>query len=198
MELDDFKNTWNNMNHQVKLNPNFNLNKFDKMNQSNFQSRLKKILLPEILGSLVCIGSAVYIGINFSRLDSITFQFIGVFTILLLGVLSVISVMSILPLYKVADLNKSYSETLQNFADEKKNFFKLQKINLLLSYALLVAVILLSTRLFGRNEITDNKQFFVFAFILGWSFFLIFSKWVAKNYKKQIRAAEDLLKELSA
>lgn len=198
MELDDFKSTWNDMNHQVKLNPNFNLNKFDKMNQSNFQSRLKKILLPEILGSLVCIGSAVYIGINFSRLDSITFQFIGVFTMLLLVVLSIISVMSILPLYKIADLNKSYSETLQKFAEEKKNFFKLQKINLLLNYVLLVAVIILSTRLFGRNEITDNKQFFVFAFILGWSFFLIFSKWVAKNYKKQIRAAEDLLKELSA
>ncbi|MEO6135965.1 MAG: hypothetical protein ABIP35_12475, partial [Ginsengibacter sp.] len=130
MELDDFKNTWNDLDHQVKLNPNFNLNKFDKMNQSNFQSRLKKILLPEILGSLVCIGSAVYIGINFSRLDSFTFQFIGVFTILLLVVLSVISVMSILPLYKIADLNKTYSETLQKFAEEKKNFFKLQKINL--------------------------------------------------------------------
>jgi hypothetical protein len=110
----------------------------------------------------------------------------------------VISLMSILPLYKVADLNKSYSETLMDFATKKISFRKLQKFNLLLSYLLLVAVILLSTRLFGRNEITDSKYFFVFTFSFAFSFFLIFTKWVIKNYKKSIRKTEDLLKELTA
>lgn len=198
MELDDFKNTWNDMSNSIKINQNFNLNKFDKMNKSKSQSILNRIILPEILGAIVCIGSAIFIVINFSKLEPIAYEVVGILTILLLVILSVISLMSILPLFKVADLNKSYAETLKDFATKKRNFFKLQKWNLLLSYGLLVTVILLSTRLFVRNEITDNKFFFVFAFILGYAFFLVFSSWVGKKYKKSIRMTEDLLKELSA
>ncbi|MEO6357639.1 MAG: hypothetical protein ABIO56_13480 [Ferruginibacter sp.] len=198
MELDDLKNTWNNLNNQVTLNQNFNIKQFDKMNKLKFQSSLNKILLPEIIGTIVCVGFAIYIGYHFEKLDTITYQIIGIVTILLLLILSVISLMSILPLYKVADLNKSYSETLMDFATKKISFRKLQKLNLLLSYLLLVAVILLSTRLFGRNEITDSKYFFVFTFSFAFSFFLIFTKWVIKNYKKSIRKTEDLLKELTA
>lgn len=197
MELDDFKNTWNDLSTNVKVNQNFNLKQFDKMNKSKYQSSLHKIILPEIIGTIICIGSAIYIGYNFTKLESITYQIVGVVTIFLLVIIAVISLKSILPIYKVADLNKSYSETLKNFATKKINFCKLQKINLIISYFLMVAVILLSTRLFGRNEITDSKYFFIFTFIFGFSFFLIYSKWVAKNYKKSIQKTEDLLKELS-
>ena len=197
MELDDFKNTWDDMSSQVTINPNFNLKKFDKMNKSKFHSRLYKIVLPEMIGTSICIGFAIYIGVHFSKLEPLSYQVVGMLTIILLGVLSVLSLMSILPLYKVANLNKSYAETLKDFAIKKRNFFKLQKLNLLLSFVLLVMVVLLSARLFGRNEITDSKYFFVFTFIFGFSFFLIFSKWVVKNYKKSIRTTEALLKELS-
>ncbi len=198
MELDDFKNTWDDLSNKVKVNQNFNLKQFEKMNKTKFQSSLNKILLPEIIGTIVCLGFALYIGYNFAKLETITYQIVGIVTILLLVMLSVISLMSVLPLYKGADINKSYSETLKDFAAKKMSFYKLQKLNLLLSYLLLVTVILLSTRLFGRNEITDSKYFFVFTFSFGFSFFLIFSKWVTKNYKKNIRKTEDLLKELSA
>jgi len=198
MELDDFKNTWDDLSDNVRVNQNFNLKQFNKMNKTKFQSSLNKILLPEILGTIFCIGFAIYIGYNFTKLETITYRIVGIVTVLLLVILSVISLMSVLPLYKIADFTKSYSETLKNFATKKINFYKLQKLNLLLGYLLLVGVIVLSTRLFGRNEITDSKYFFVFTFIFGFSFFLIFSKWVANNYKKSIRKAEDLLKELSA
>lgn len=197
MELDDFKNTWDDLSMQVKINQDFNLQKFDKMNKSNYQSRLNKIVLPEMIGIIVCIGFAIYIGANLSKLEPILYRITAIFTMLLLCVLAVLSVMSFLPLYKVADLNKSYIETLKDFAIKKRNFFKLQKLNLLLSFVLLVMVVLLSTRLFGRNEITDSKYFFIFTFIFGFSFFLIFSRWVTKIYKKSIRTTEDLLKELS-
>lgn len=198
MELDDFKNTWDNLNNSVEVNQNFDLKQFDKMNKTKFRSNLNKILLPEIVGMIFCIGFAIYIGYNFTKLETISYHIVGIITVLLLTLLSVISLMSVLPLYKVADFTKSYSETLNNFVTKKMNFYKLQKLNFLLSYLLLVAVIILSTRLFGRNEITDSKYFFVFTFVFGFSFFLIFSKWVANNYKKSIRKTEDLLKELSA
>lgn len=197
MELEDFKNTWSDLSNRVTINENFNLKKFDKMNQFKSQSILYRIILPEVLGTIVCIGAAIFIAANFSKLQPIAYQIVGLLTILILLILSVLSLKSILPLFKVADLNKTYAETLKDFATKKRNFFKLQKWNLLLSYALLVPVILLSTRLFGRNEITESKNFFVLAFTFGFAFFLFFSSWVGKKYKKSIRMTEDLLKELS-
>ena len=197
MELDDYKNTWDDLSTGVKVNQNFKLKQFDKMNKTTFQKIRNNIILPETIGSIVCLAFAIYIGFRFDNLTTTTFKIIGIATILVLLILCAISLMSILPFYKIDNLNKTYSETLQDFAAKKINFCKLQTLNFRLSYILLVLTILLSSRLFGQNEITNSKYFFVFTFIFGFSFFLVVSKWVAKNYKKSIRHTEELLKDLS-
>lgn len=197
MELDDFKNTWDDLSASVTINENFKPQKLNKMKQPNLKKFLNNIILPETAGSIVCIAFAIYIGFNFENLTTIAYQILGIATILVLLILSAISLMSILPFYKIGNLNKTYSETLQDFATKKINFCKLQKINFLLTYVLFVLVIILSTRLFGVSTITESKYFFVFTFTFGFSVFLIFSKWVSKNYKKSIRTTEELLKDLS-
>ncbi len=197
MELDDYKNTWEELGTGVMINQNFKPKQFDKMKKTTFQKILNNITLPETAGTTVCIGFAIYIGYKFENLTTTNYQILGIVTILVLLMLSVISLMSILPLYKIGNLNKPYSETLKEFASKKLNFCKLQTLNFRLSYLLLMLTILLSTRLFGKNEFTDSKYFFVFTFIFGFSFFLVFSKWVAKNYKKTIRSTEELLNDLS-
>ncbi len=197
MELDDFKNTWNDLSAGVKVNQNFKLKQFDQMNKTTFQKIRNNIILPETIGSFACIAFAIYIGLRFENLTTTTYQIVAIVTILVLVLLSVIGLMSILPLYRITNFNKPYSDTLKDFANKKINFCKLQTLNFRLSYLLLVLTILLSSRLFGQNEITESKYFFVFAFIFGFSFFLVFSKWVAKNYKKSIRHTEELLKDLS-
>lgn len=197
MELDDLKNTWNNMNDRVTEQQNIHLKNFDKMSQNKFHSSLKKIILPEILGSIVCIVCAVYIVYNFDKLDTITFQIVGVTAVLLLLILPVLSLMSIQQIYKVGDASRTYAETLKEFTVQKIKFCKLQKLNLTLSYLLLVMVILLSARLFGRNEITDSKYFWIFSMSFGYIFLVFFAKWVGKQYNNTIRETEDLLKELS-
>ena len=195
MELDNFKNTWDDIGNKVKINQRFNLKKLDKMDKTKFQSSLNKILLPEIFGTVFCIGFAIYIGYNFSKLETITYQVAGIVAILLFVILPIISLISILRIYKVADINKPYSETLKNFAVGKIKFCKLQKLNFTLCYLLAVTVILLSTRLFGRNDITDSKYFFIVTYGFAHIVLLFFSKGVAKNYNKTIKQAEELLKE---
>jgi hypothetical protein len=198
MELDDFKNTWEDISNQVEKQQNLNLKIFDKMKKMKFRSSLKKIILPEILGSVVCILCAVFIGFNFYKLNTVAYQIVGVVSILLLVILPAISVMSIHPLYQSVDLNKSYADTLKEFAVQKIKFCKLQKLNLTLSHLLLVTIILLSTKLFGRNDIADSPYFYIFSFSFGYIILLFFSKWVFKSYNKTIRKTEDLLNELAS
>ena len=198
MELDDLKNTWNEMSNQAKEKQNLNLKTFDIMGKKKFNSNLKKILLPEILGSLVSIAAAVFTGFNFYRFGTVAFQLAGVLAILLLVLLPIISLVSIQQLYKAGDMGKSYADTLKEFTLQKIKFCKLQKINITLSYLLLVTVILLSTKLFGTNHITESKYFFIFSYSFGFIFLMFFAKWVFKGYNKTIKETEKLLNELPA
>jgi glucan phosphoethanolaminetransferase (alkaline phosphatase superfamily) len=198
MELDDFKNIWSEMSDQLKEKQNFNRKMFDKMSQKKFHSSLRKIIVPELLGSAVCIACAVFIGFNFYKLDTVAFQIVGVLSILLLLILPVLSIMSIRRLYKAGDMNRSYLDTLKEFTVQKIKFCRLQKLNLTLSYLLLVTLILLVTKLFGKNEITNNKYFWIFSISFGYIFLVFFSRLIFKSYNKTIRQTEDLLNELSS
>ena len=198
MELDDLKNTWNEIDNQVKGKQNFTIKIFDKMSNRKFHSKLYKIILPEILGSLICISSAFFIGFNFGKLNGATYQIIGLLGIFVFVIVTVISLLSLQNLIKVGDVGKPYVDTLQDFGTQKIKFYKLQKLNLRLSYLQLVIVVLLLPKFFEKSGITDSKYFYIFSFSFCLIFLLIFSKWVMKSYNKTIRQTEDLLKELTA
>jgi hypothetical protein len=197
MELDNFKNAWDEMNNQVKINQNVNLQIFDKMTRNKFYSSLKKIVFPELMGSIICIGFAFYVGFNFGKLDTIAYKVIGVITILLLVILPLISLISIQALYKSADITRPFADALKEFAIQKIRFSKLQKLNFTLCYLLAVTLILLSTRLLGRNNITDSRYFFIFSYAATYIILQFLSKWVFKGYNRTIRKTENLLHELS-
>ncbi len=198
MELDDFKNTWQDITSHIIVKENINLQVFDAMSKKRFRATLKKIVLPEVLGSIVCIACAVFIAFNFYVLTTIAFKITGIITILLFFILPVLSFMSIQQLYMSANINKSYTDTLKDFNIRKIKFNKLQKLNLTLCYLLFVTVMLLLTHLFGRNAITDSKYFFIISYSAGFILLAVFSKWVFKSYNKTISETQGLLSELSS
>lgn len=197
MELDEFKNTWNEMGHQANEKQPLPLATLDRMGRKKMYSVLKKIILPEILGSAVCIGSVVFIGFNFYKLDQWPYQVSGILAMVLFIILSAISLMSIQQLSQPVDAGKTYADTLRDFAAKRIKFCKLQKLNVTLCYLLFVTVILILPKIFGTNSLTGSKYFYLYAYMLGYSLILMFSKWVFKSYNNTIRQTEQLLQELA-
>lgn len=195
MELDDLKNTWDNQNDKAKKEI-LTLKIIDRMTQTKYNSKINKIAYPEILGSIICLIAIIFIGFNFHKLDTTFLQGVGVISILILLTLSVVSFLSLRQLKMTNDFNKPYAETLKIFATQKIEFYKLQKINLTLSYLLLVTVIILISKFFSGRDITDSKYFWTFSFTFGYIFLLFFSKFVVKFYKNTLRKTEELLQEL--
>ncbi|HYK75813.1 MAG TPA: hypothetical protein VEV16_02460 [Daejeonella sp.] len=193
MELDDLKSTWDSQNNEKQ---DLTLNMIDQMTQKKYRSKIKKIAYPEIIGSIICLIAAVFIGINFHKLDTGFLQGVGVLSIILLLLLSVISFLSIRQLTVAEDVGKPYAEALKAFATRKLKFYKLQKINITLSYLLLVTVIVLFSKFFSGKDITDSKYFWTFSFTIGYIFLLFFSMYVSKYYKKTLRQTEELLQDL--
>ncbi len=198
MELDDLKNTWEDINDQAKERQSLNLTIVEQATRTKYNSSLKKVAYPEMAGIVICIAAAVYIVLNFSKLGTPVLKGAGIVSILLLCMLSAISLISIRQLRMTGDLNKTYAETLKAFARQKIRFHQLQRINVTLSYLLMVTVIILFSKFFSGNDITGSKYFWIFSFTFGYIFLLFYSKWVSKFYKKSLSQAEELLQELAS
>lgn len=194
MELDELKNTWDNANNPVQQNLTPKM--IDQMTQKKYHSKIKKIAYPEIIGIIICLISAFFIGINFYKLDTVFLQGAGILSILLLVILSAISLLSLRQLNIPEDINRPYAATLKIFAVQKLQFYKLQKTNVILSYLLLVSIIILLSKFFNGKDITETKYFWIYSFSFGYLFLLFYSKWVAKYYKNTLQQTEELLQEL--
>ena len=196
MELDDLKHTWDNQ--KNKEQQKITSKMIDQMTQTKYNSKINKIAYPEIIGSVICLLAALSIEFNFYKLDTSFLQGVGVLSILNLLTLSAISILSLRQLKITSDFNQPYAETLKIFATQKLQFYKLQKINITLSYLLLVTVIILLSKFFSGRDITDSKYFWTFSFSFGYIFLLFFSKFVTKFYKNTLKETEELLHELQS
>ena len=198
MELDDLKNTWKETRNPLTDQQTVNRETLEKISNQNFRSRVNKITIPEIVGSIVCLAAAVYIGSSFDKLDTAFLQGAGVLSILLLLLLPVISYLSTRRLKVSGRIDQPYAAVVKDFAVQKIRFIKLQKLNVTLSYLLLVAFIVLLSKLFSGKDISVIKNYWLFSFSIGFIFLLFYSKWVNKYYRKTLRQAEELLRELAA
>ena len=196
MELDDLKKSWEEVNKEVDKQQKLSSKMIDEMIRTKYNSSLKKIIYPEIFGAIICIAGGVFIGFNFYKLDTTFFQAVGVITILLLLILSVSSLKALRQL-NIGNVNKPYVEALKEFAIQKIRFHKFQKINITLSYLLLVTTIMLLPKIFGGKDIA-NGSYFGIAFSLGFVFLLAYSKWVSKHYSNTLKKTQELLKDLAS
>lgn len=197
MELEDLKNDWEAINSHSNKQENFNPEIINQMTQTKYNSKLKKIVYPEMIGLFICLAGVAFIFLNFGKLDTAVLQVTGIITILLLLTISTLSQMSIRPLRLGTDVSKSYAETLKSFASQKIRFHRLQRANITLSYLLLVTTTILLSKFVSGKDISDNKWFWTFSITFGYIFLVFFSKWVMKSYSKTLKRAEELLKELN-
>lgn len=196
MQLDELKKIWDNTKNPLEKQQNLTSKMIDQMTQKKYHSKIKKIAYPEIIGIIICLISAFYIVVNFYKLDTTFLQGAGIVSILLLVTLSILSLLSLRQLTIPEDVNRPYSATLKIFATQKLQFFKLQKINAVLSYLLLVSILILMSKYFDDRDITGIKYFWIYSFSFGYLFLLFYSKWVAKYYKKTVEQSEELLQDL--
>ena len=196
MELDALKNDWANMNSQPTAQQHLSTKTIDQITRTKYSSRMKRIALPELAGMAVCIAAIIYIGMNFYRLDTAFMKGAGIVAQLTLVALCFISVLSLRQVNITREVSKPYAETLKAFAVGKLRFYRYQKINMVLSYLLLVTVIFILSKIVGGKDLSHNNYFRLMGFSVGYIFLSFFSRWVFKKYKRTLQQAEELLKEV--
>lgn len=195
MELDDLKNSPVSPHDQAAQQQLFS-GIIDRMTAAKYNSTINRIAYPEIAGSIICLMAVIYIAAHFHQLDSLYLKATGVLSIAVLLALSAISFISLQQLKMKGDPGKPYAVTLRLFATRKMQFYRLQKINITLSYLLLVTVIVLMARFFNGRDITGSNIFWISSFSIGYLFLTFFSGLVKRYYKNSLKQTEELLQAL--
>lgn len=198
MELDDLKNSWNKVNSQAENQPQLTPKVIDQMTTKKINTGMRKVFYSEMGGILICLMGAVFIAFNFNKLNTWLLQGTGILSISVLLILIICSLISLHRLNKAGDVNEPHVQILKRFATQKLQFIKLQKLNVILSYLLLVSVLVLFSKLFNEKDLTNNRYFWLFSFTFGYIILTFYSKWVLGFYRKTLQEAQELLEELTS
>jgi len=195
MELEEMKNMWSDMSaereKQKLLTDQIILN----MTKSNYQSKLKKISIPEIIGSAVSIAIVLYVLIDLRKLNTGYLMACGIITVIILVLLSFLSIRSIHRLHSVNISGINFRESLLQFARRKKEFVSVQKFGFILGALLLVVSLPVMGKLIGGKDLFREYWLWI-CYSAGFVFFYGFSRYIYRHYMKSVSEAEVILKEL--
>jgi len=195
MELEEMKSNWDEMSKRIEKQEILNNHLIEKMTHQKYKSKLEKIGNSEYIGILTCYLAATYLIINFTKIEEFIFQLLCIITILLLFTLPIISLKSLRGMKNISIHTAKYSETIKTFMHRKMKFYKLQRINMILAFLLLIILLPVLASIYGKdiNSITNFWTIIVPVFI---AFFASFSFITWRYYSKILKNLEKELRDL--
>lgn len=196
MELDEMKNLWNGVSKKVENQELLTKKLIEKVTEQKYHSKLNKIRYSEIIGAIICYLGAIYLIINFMKIDPLAEKIFAVIAIGLLLILPVISISSLNGMQKLKISSKTYLDTLNDFGKRKVKFLKFQKLNMSLGLFLIVVAIPVLSAIKGV-DLSETEHFWTLTFPISMIAFLGFALWVFRSYNRSLKATEKLLSEIN-
>ena len=149
-----------------------------------------------MIGTIICYLGAVYLIMNFVKIDPLAEKIFAIIAIGLLLTLPVISLRSLNRMQNLPISSKTYLDTLNDFGKQKIRFQKFQKLNVSLGMFLLIVAIPVLSAIKGV-DLSETEHFWTLTFPISIIAFLGFAFWVFRSYKKSLEATEKLLSDIN-
>ncbi|TPE42482.1 hypothetical protein [Pontibacter mangrovi] len=196
MELDEMKNLWEGMSNKVEKQELLTKDLIEKVTEEKYHSKLNKIRYSEMIGAIICYSGAIYLILNYMKIEPVAEKIFAVIAIGLLLTLPVISLRSLKGMQKLTISSKPYLDTLNDFGKRKVKFQRFQKLNVSLGLFLILIAIPVLSAIKGVN-LSESEYFWTLTFPISVIAFLGFALWVLKSYHKSLEATEKLLSEIN-
>lgn len=196
MELEEMKNLWEGMSKKVEKQELLTKNLLEKVTEQKYHSKLNKIRYSEMIGTIICYLGAVYLIMNFVKIDPLAEKIFAIIAIGLLLTLPVISLRSLNRMQNLPISSKTYLDALNDFGKRKMRFQKFQKLNVSLGLFLLIVAIPVLSAIKGI-DLSETEHFWTLTFPISIIAFLGFAFWVFRSYKKSLEATEKLLSDIN-
>jgi hypothetical protein len=196
MELEDLKASWEEVGEKIEKQLILNTKIIEKMTHQNYRRRLNKIAYPEIVGSLVCLGTAVRLIVVFDRFNTPGLRLFAGLSVLLLIVLPIVSLQSLRGLTGIDIGRSAYADLLDRFTTRKIRFLRLHRLNAVLASLFMISFLPTAVRLFSVKDITGRTSFWLVQLPLCLLFQVLFSIWVFRHYQRILKDAHEQLSDL--
>ena len=196
MDFEKLKATWQQLEVQSKEEVSFVRQKIRLAIGRKYRVKLNRILFPKVIFTFACFYFVFLFVLFFDSFDTLLLKTTSLFAILFLLTLPMLSFYYLFKMYRLDQPGSLPTEMIKNFTKQKIRFQKLQKINLGLGFVLIIAIIVLSTKIYNEYDVTESQYFWMITCGGSFLFVMIFYKWINKKYNRSIAEAEYLLKEL--
>ncbi|WP_405396938.1 hypothetical protein [Maribacter sp. Asnod2-G09] len=198
MKLEELQSAWTQMsdelNHQKKLTNQIILD----MTKQKYQNKFSTITKYETLGAVVCFAIALFVLLNFGKLDTWYLQVCGVLTLSFLIVLPTMVLTTLKRIKNIDILNGSYKENLKFYLKTKNRLLRLQQIGIAVGFIGLLFIVPVTSKIISNKNVfltnLKTEQYVVFAVTL--IVMVFFCRWAYKGYLKVTQSAQELIQEL--
>jgi F0F1-type ATP synthase assembly protein I len=197
MDLDEMKEAWTSLSNQVAQQKKLNTEMIEKMTELQYKNRINNILIPELIGALICAAAMLYILVNFQKLDTWYLLVSALITLSILIVLPILSLKSLKDLYSISPAKYRYKEMILKYNKAKQKVKFVQKLSIYLSFILMFSIIPVFLKLFSGKDLSQlNYEKLIWAVPLAIIFLVFMTGWVFKCYKNIMKSTDMLLADL--
>ncbi len=196
MELKELETLWSEMSQELETQKKLTNELIMNMTQAKYSNKFKKISTYETIGGVICIIAAIFVLTKFSLLDTWYLQLCGLFTVIFLILLPVLTLSSLRRIQKLNIADNNIKETLVSFSKAKKQLLFLQRLGIYLSFILMFTVLPVASKIMNSKDLfVDSNILYVYLPIMA-IFIFFFARWGYGCYKSITNSAENILKEL--
>ena len=195
MEIEEMKTLWSEMTVAIEKQKKITSSTITKMTAQGYRNKINNLLLPEAIGSVVCLAEALFILLKFQQLNTWSLSACGIAAVIILLVLPLLSIRAIHTMRSINLVGNNYKQTLSQYSKGKIQFVFKQKASLYLGAFLLVVALPVMGKLIADQDFFITTRLWLI-YAIAFPFFYGFARWVFKSYNKKIAAAESMLNEL--
>ncbi len=196
MELDEMKSLWADLSLQVEKQDKIQKELLLQITKQKFRSKMNAVNIPEIIGSLVCVGYAMYFLARFSDFEIWYNQVFALVNIFIMIVLPVASLSAIKGMRGLRLDSESQVSILDKFTKSKIRFWKVQRYGMVFGGVIMITILPPLAELNGSIEKIQNPIFWMIYIPAGLVFMYLFTRFVYKKYKGTIEASEKMLRQI--
>lgn len=190
------KNTWGEMSNEIDKQKKLTDKLIMMMTQEKYNNTLRRISIPETIGTVICFAMVLLVIFNFEKLDTWYLQLSGLLSVATLIVLPILSLRSIKKMNSINISKNNIKQTMIDFNKGKKQFRSVQKIGFYMSFIILIVSLPVAGKLMNNKDLFLESTIWFWYVPFGVIGLYFFAKWVFKYYMSSTSEAENILKEL--
>ena len=197
MNFDELQNSWEALDQQAQAHPSLGNEQLRKQLQKHYRRTLGRILWPEWLALLICGYFAALFVYQFSTFDQLFLQVVASITIGLLIAFPVLRLWLLHALLGVK-LTQPLEAVEPIFRNRKQRFQRLQMLNGGLGFLLVIAVMVLTTKVYNEFEVVSGKTFWSITYFLAFGVVMALEYLLKRRYQRILAQAENILHSLQS